>query len=134
MKIKSGQLDQFLQHDEEAFVDMIINEFLKVNMPELVEDIPIDGLQEMVSNGLAKARSYGFYNDGDLIAFIAVMFETAPNFDEQPEIQKALTDTSIPIEQRFDSIFTQAPGEAWEQAEANYDSDAWFPELKESQE
>ena len=113
MKIRREQFDRMLQHDEKAFVDMIINH-LQEESPELVEDIPTDELQEMVSNGIARARTYGLYSDEDLVAFVSVMFEIAPNFDEHPAIHRVLRDDTIPIEQRFDSLFERVPDEAWE--------------------
>jgi hypothetical protein len=129
MKIPKKQWDRLLQHDPEAFVDSII-EFLDQESPELVEDVPRDSLREMVANGITRARSHGFHTDEDLMAFVAVMFEIAPNFDEHPEILRALRDETVPLEERFDAIFDTVSQEAWSEAELNYDPEAWFPELK----
>ena len=57
------------------------------------------------------------------------MFEIAPNFDDQPQIRAALTDSRIPLEQRFDKMLEQVPGWAWENAERRKVSLAWFPDL-----
>ena len=61
------------------------------------------------------------------------MFEIAPNFDEIPEIQYALTDESIPQNKRFSQLFERRFDSAWElAADLNDDSaraSAWFPEL-----
>lgn len=128
MIIRRKQFDDFLQHDEPKFIDMFI-EHLQEQSPELVEDIPLDDLHAMVANGIARARSHGLYTDEDLMAFVAVMFEIAPNFDEHPAIRRVLADNSIPLEKRFDALFEKVPDEAWEEAEENYDAGAWFPEL-----
>lgn len=129
MKIPQKQWDHLLQQDSDTFVDTII-EFLDLESPELVEDIPRDSLREMVANGVIRARGHGYHTDEDLMAFVAVMFEIAPNFDEHPEIRKALRDETVPMEERFDSIFDRVRHQAWDEAELSYDPDAWFPELR----
>lgn len=130
MKIRKDLYDHYLQQDEEEFVDLII-EHLKIESPELVANLPKDSLQEMVANGLTKARSYGLNIDEHLIGFVSIMFEIAPSFDEQADIHKVLTDESIPPDKRFDAMFEDVSESAWEEAEENYDSDAWYPELRE---
>ena len=57
------------------------------------------------------------------------MFEIAPNFDEQPEINKCLRDESVRAEERLDMLFRRVSDEAWVEAEEDYDHEAWFPEL-----
>jgi hypothetical protein len=83
-----------------------------------VTRMPIDpvSLREMVTNGLARARSYDLEKPQDLTAFVAIMFDISPNFDEQPDIQRALRDKSIPIEQRFNTMIERVPDKAWEEA------------------
>lgn len=129
-KVPRSQLDAMLQIDENSFVSFII-EHLGQESPELIDGISTETLREMVSNGLARGRSHGLRNSGDLTAFVSVMFEIAPNFDEQPAIRRALGDETIPIDERFDSIFERVPDTAWTEAARDYDPDAWFPELRE---
>ncbi len=128
MKINKEQFDHFLQHNEPAFIKTIV-QHLQTESPELVDEISDEGLSEMVGNGLIRARSHGFHTDEDLMAFVAVMFEIAPNFDEQPDIQRVLSDSSIPLTNRFNALFDESLDQAWEEAEDNYDYRAWHPEL-----
>jgi hypothetical protein len=129
LTIREEQMNAFLLDDEQAFVDFII-EHLNEESPELIDRLPLDALREMVSNGIARAKKYGLRSPEDLTAFVAVMFEIAPNFDEQPEIHQVLQDESIPIDERFDLIFEKVSDEAWEEADRNYDYEAWFLELR----
>ncbi|KHD07819.1 hypothetical protein PN36_20755 [Candidatus Thiomargarita nelsonii] len=70
----------------------------------------------MVTNGLTRARCYDLEKPQDLTAFVAIMFDISPNFDEQPDIQRALRDKSVPIEQRFNTMIERVPDKAWEEA------------------
>lgn len=127
--IRKEQEDTFLLNDGEEFIDFII-EHLQDESPELIYRIPHDTLREMIHNGLKRAKGHGLSSPEDLTAFVSVMFEIAPNFDEQPDIRRVLRDENVPANERFDSIFERVSDEAWEEADQNYDYEAWFPELK----
>jgi len=131
LKVRKGQFDAFLS-DEEGFISFIIGHLCEES-PELIERIPPDDLREMVRNGLARARSHGLRSPGDLAAFVSIMFEIAPNFDEHPAIRQALDDARVPVDKRIDTLFERVPEKAWEEAEKNYDAKAWFPELQDEQ-
>lgn len=131
MKLSKEQEDHYLQQDEEKFVGLVV-EHLQEESPELIANLVDDSLREMIANGLKKARSYGINTDAQLIGFVSIMFEIAPNFDEQPDIHKILSSDKIPANDKFELIFGDAVSEeAWAEAENNYDEEAWFPELKE---
>lgn len=132
MKIRKDLYDHYLQQDEEEFVDLII-EHLKTESPELVANLPDVSFREMIANGLAKARSYGLNIDEHLIGFVSIMFTIAPNFDENAEIHKVLTDQSIAVDDRFKALFEKTLDHAWEDAEANYETLAWYPELRKKE-
>ncbi len=130
LEIRKEQEDAFLLHDEEAFISFII-EHLREEHYDYVSDMPDSMLHEMVSNGLARARSHGFTSPEDLTAFVALMFVMAPNFDEHPVLQKILDDRTIPEDQRLDRLLVDELNLCWEEVEENYDGEAWFPELKD---
>lgn len=133
LNIRKKQSDACLLNDEEEFVKFIVGH-LRQESPALVGGFSDDSMQSMVSSGLKRARGYGFRSPEDLTAFVSIMFEVAPNFDEQPEIHRVLTDETVPIDQRFDLIFENASEEAWDEANEKYDYEAWYPELKEEKE
>jgi len=127
LKIRNSQMDAFLPKEESEIVDFVV-EHLHEEHPGLVKSIDPQSLREMVSNGLARARSHGLRTLAPLTEFVALMFQIAPNFDEQPSIRSALRDTSIPEESRIERMFDTVPDAAWDRAESDYDTAAWFPE------
>lgn len=127
MIIRKSQFSQYLQEDESAFI-LLIGGHIRQEQPDMTACLSDDTLNEMISTGFERARSYGFRSDEDLTAFVCVMFEIAPNFDEQPELNQALSNTSIPINRRFDSLFEPRYDWAWQEAEKHYDTRAWFRE------
>lgn len=124
--IRQQQLDDYILQDEDDFVRSV-TEHIREENPERVADYPDSLLEEMVRTGINRAKSRGFERPEDLSAFVAVMFEIAPNFDEQTDISKILDDDQTPVEQKLDQLFELVSEEAWEEAEENYDADAWFP-------
>jgi hypothetical protein len=134
--IREEQFDAFLPKTDSEMIEFII-EHLQEETPELIDRIPLDGLQEMVGNGINRARSHKLSSLGNITAFVSIMFEIAPNFDEQPEIKQVLDDTNEPIDKNFDLLFEPRLDEAWEKATNGSPdnwAEAWFPELKESEE
>ncbi len=134
LRIRREQIAAFLPKNDRETVDFIIGH-LKDESPELVDRIPEDGLREMVSNGVDRARKYGLNSLADLAGFVSIMFEIAPNFDEIPEIQNVLSNRKIPPEAKFSMLFEKELDEAWEKAAESYDpeawAEAWFPELRD---
>jgi len=133
LTIRKEQLDQMFTHDEARFVDFVVRH-VQQECRDSVRDIDPVSLREMVTNGLARARAHGLRGPKDLTAFVAIMFEIAPNFDEQPDIRRALGDESVPLEGRFDAMLERVPDWAWEDAQRGKVSEAWFPELLAGQE
>jgi len=111
--------------DEDKFVEEIVTHE-KETHPDLEKKYEDEKLREMVRSGIKRAKKNRFVTSQDIRAFIAIMFEIAPNFDEEPEIKAVLDDKKIPTKQRFDNLWSSlVSDEAWEEAEANYDEAAW---------
>jgi hypothetical protein len=126
--IDRGQLEASLLADEDRFIAFIIRH-LQRECRDSVRDLDPVSLREMVSNGLVRARSHGLHKPMDLTAFISIMFEIGPNFDEQPDISRALRNPAIPADQRFGFMLGHVSEEAWEEAQRHRRSEAWFPDL-----
>ena len=90
-----------------------------------VEELPDEILLEMVRNGIARARNYGMSWESSLTAFVVLMFVIAPNFDQHPNIQQVLKDTTIVPDERIDHLWERTSEEDWEKVEQHYDSSAW---------
>ena len=129
--IRKEQMDAFGWQTEEEFVRFVM-EHIREESPERVLGYADEYFEEMVRNGLARARSHGFREEEDLAAFVAIMFEIAPNFDEQPNIKKVLDDKTIPSDRRFEQLWGLTSNEDWEEAKRNSREEAWFPSKEEA--
>lgn len=133
LKIRKEQFAAFAPKTDDEIIDFIVAH-LRTESADLVERLP--SLPEMVRNGVARARSHGLRSLEDLTAFVSIMFEVAPNFDEHPALREALEDESVEVDERLDGLFDSELDEAWEEA-ARYDgaawAEAWFPELKQAE-
>lgn len=136
-KIRKEQMDALHaaaepQHEDD--VVEFITGHLREESPALLDGLSPDYLREMIRNGVRRAGGHGLKSLEDATAFVSVMFEIAPNFDEHPDLARVLADESVPPHEKLDRLFTPELDDAWEQAEKNYDPDAWFPELREDKE
>ena len=94
--------------------------------PERVLDYDDKKLEEIVKIGIKRARSHDLERSEDVAAFVALMFEIAPNFDEQEEIKTILADTNYTPTERINQLWKRSSDEAWEEAEQSYKADVWF--------
>lgn len=124
--IRQKQLDDYILQDEDEFVRFLM-QHIREESPERVADYPDNLLEEMVRTGIERAKLHGFERPEDLSSFVAIMFEIAPNFDEQTEIKEFLDDEQTPTDEKLEKILETASEEAWAEAEESYDADAWFP-------
>ena len=133
LKIRKEQIDAFLPKTDEEVVDFIVAH-LREESPSLIERVPPESLREMVGNGVARARGHGLRRLEDLTAFVSIMFEIAPDFDEHTELRHVLRDDSIPADERMDELFDPELDDAWAEVARYRDpqarAEAWFPELK----
>ncbi len=125
--IRKEQIQQLIAPDELSLVRLIRN-LIREGNPERVKGYSDQLLDWMIRIGILRAESRGLSLAEDVAAFVAVMFEIAPNFDEHTEIDKALNGDSFPVAERFRQLFEHVSEEAWGEAEQNYNSKVWFPE------
>jgi hypothetical protein len=114
---------------ERRMVDRIV-QHIAVEHDDIVAGFPEPLLREMVENGIARARRHGLTWESNLTAFVALMFTVAPNFDEQPAIQRVMSNERLPADERF-GLLARLRGRHWRDARSRYDERAWFPELYE---
>jgi hypothetical protein len=119
-------MDSLIMGSDEEFVEFLVAH-VKEEHPGIETERDDETLREMVRGGIERAGSHELTTAEDITAFISIMFEIAPNFDEQPQIKAVLDDENTPPEQRLEKLWTPAvPEEAWDEAEKNYDENAWF--------
>lgn len=126
LTIRQEQMDSLIMGSDEEFVEFLVAH-VKEEYPGIETENDDETLREMVRGGIERAGDHELTTAEDITAFISIMFEIAPNFDEQPEIKAVLDDEKTPPEERLEKLWTPAvPEEAWEEAEKNYDDNAWF--------
>lgn len=92
--------------------------YIRAEHPDAVQAISDEELLRRVSLGIARAESHGLTWDSSITAFVAMMFEVAPTFDEQPAISRVLKDESIPADRRIEALWERTTDEDWDEAEA----------------
>jgi hypothetical protein len=123
--IRQEQIDTLIMGSDDEFVEFLVGH-VKEEHPDLSENYDDAALREMVKHGINRAKSHQLSTAEDLTAFISIMFEIAPNFDEQPQIKAVLDDKAFPPESRIERMWTDVVSEeAWEEAENNFDEKAW---------
>ncbi len=132
-KIRKEQIDAFLPQDDSSRIDFIL-EHLEDEHNEYISDMPTRVLRDMIANGLKRARQYGFNELEDMTVFVTWMFIIAPNFDEQSELKHLLHEKTLSAGERIDKMLADGLDSSWDEAQDNYNSDAWFPELQNEDE
>jgi hypothetical protein len=123
--IRQEQIDVLIKGTDEEFVEFLVDHVKKED-PELNSEYDDEKLREMVRGGIKRAESHGFTTAEDITAFISIMFEIAPNFDEQPDIKKVLDDENFSPKDRLERLWSPLVTEQnWEEASDIYDEAAW---------
>jgi hypothetical protein len=124
--IREEQIQHFIAADEEQLVE-VVSRAVREAKPERVADYDDKKLEKMVRIGIERAKSHELKRAENITAFVAVMFEISPRFDEQAEIQQVLNDTTFPPDERFYQLFERVSDNAWLEAERLYEDTFWFP-------
>ena len=128
IQIRPEVLAAFQAQSEAALLDRVA-EHVRAEHAHIVEGLPEPLVREMVANGLARARRHGLSAESSLTAFVALMFEIAPNFDEHPAARSVLTDARLLPDDRVEALIPRLKERHWREARHRYDERAWFPEL-----
>ncbi|PWV64757.1 hypothetical protein [Plasticicumulans acidivorans] len=127
--IDQDQYDRLLQGDPQGFIAETYR-FLCDTQPGAMRGIPEHLMLDMIAAAIARARRHGFDSDEQVMGFVGLMFEIAPNFDEEPTLRAILDDRSRPAAERWEALFADTPEltQAWERAAypTFYDHKAWL--------
>jgi hypothetical protein len=76
------------------------------------------------------SRRHGLESDRQVIGFVSLMFEVAPNFDREPVLAALLANRAVPPAERWRRLFAPEPAveAAWARAaEPGFrDASAWW--------
>lgn len=123
--LKTAQIQHFIAADENELVDVIAKSIRLANGTR-VASYDDKELGSMVKIGIARARTHGLTRAEAIAAFVAVMFEIAPRFDEQVEINEVLKDERFAPEVRLSQLFDRVTDAAWIEAQKKYEDSFWF--------
>ena len=125
--IRQEQIDTLIKGSDEEFVEFLVGH-VKEEHPDLTSKYDDQTLRVMVRGGIRRAESHGLTTAEDTTAFISIMFEIAPNFDEQTQIKTVLDDDKFPPEDRIERLWSPiVSDEDWDEAAENYNESSWFP-------
>lgn len=134
LKIRAEQMQAFQVAADAAFIKKLVKHLREkhgdtgVQLPTgtfLVFELSEETLEAMVRSGFERARRYGFASEADLAGFVAVMLETAPNFDDHPLLQRGLKDERVKLEDRLAALLQNATEANWGVVKEDYDPTAW---------
>lgn len=118
-----------LQADANGFIAHALRSVAET-MPDELRGIPIHLAWGMAETAIARARGHGLSSDNDILGFVHVMFEIAPNFDQEPTLRMFLSNSRQTPSQRWQALFAGTPelDAAWEHAALPgfYDERAWL--------
>jgi hypothetical protein len=123
-RIRREQEKEFEKYAEQVFLKETVV-YVKEQHADKVAGLSDDTIAERVRSGTARARSYGLRREGSILFFLALMFDIAPNFDEQPGIRRALIHGEGSADARMDELLDNTSDEDWDQAEESYDGRKW---------
>lgn len=127
--IRQEQIQHFIAEDDIALV-RLIRQIMRECCPVRVENYSDKILDGMIKLGMEKAKKHNFAKAETVAAYVAVMFEIAPNFDEQPMIKQVLEDPNYVVDDRFFQLWQRVDEKVWQEAEDGYDAKMWFPDKK----
>jgi TRAP-type mannitol/chloroaromatic compound transport system substrate-binding protein len=125
--IKQTQIQYFIAANDDELTK-IVTEAARAANAERLAEYDDETVTEMIKLGIRRARAHNFERAEIIAAFVAVMLEIAPNFDEEEQIKLALSDANFPPDERFFLLFERVSDESWQAAENLYDARVWFPE------
>lgn len=130
--IRQEQIDALIKGTDEEWIEFLVRH-VKEEFPDKTAEYDDETLRVMVRQGIERAEKHELTTAEDQTAFISIMFEIAPNFDEQPQIKAVLDDEQFAPEDRIERLWSPLVSEEdWEEAEKNYNEKAWFPEDAET--
>ena len=122
--IRNEQIQHFIAATDAELIKLIA-EIIREGTVARVGGHADETLEKMVETGIERARSHGLTNAEDIAAFVGIMFEIAPNFDENEEIKAILADGNFAGEEKFNQLFGRTSEELWQKLEQKYDARAW---------
>jgi len=119
-------MKRLLEHFRQNYADTILtlpsgNKLVSKSVSEL-DDAQ---LKEILECGVSRARSHGITNESSIGAFVAIMLEAAPNFDEHPALQQTLSNSAVEPNARVGTLLEIFTEEILEAVRSKYNANIW---------
>jgi hypothetical protein len=129
--IKKEQIEKFIAEDDTQLV-RVLRDIIREAFHEGVAIHSDETLDGMIRIGIERAKSRGFSMAPDIAAFVAIMFEISPDFDQEEQIDAFLKDETFSDSMKIEQMLGRVQDGDWIKAEETYDPVAWFPEAETS--
>ena len=101
--------------DQEDLLEHIID-YLCEEQAEAVAGLSDAEIKRRALMAISRAERHELDQPEAITAFASLMFLVAPDFDAQPNIAKALSDTDVPAALRLTEIFSKTSEADWDEA------------------
>lgn len=125
--IRKDQIQSFIADSDEE-LNSEVAKAVRYAVGDRVAPYDDAELEKMVVIGIDRARANKLTAPEDIAAFVAIMFEVAPRFDEQQEVRAALDNNAFTMGERLARLFDMTTDAPWIDAERRYDDSFWFPD------
>jgi hypothetical protein len=122
---EANYVRQIVAHIRGSYADS------KVVLPDddrerTVSELSEEELERWVRAGINKARVYELTLQSSISAFVALMFDVAPNFDDHRLCEVLLGDEEKQPDERIDEVLSVLSEKNWEAIRRDYDPQAWL--------
>lgn len=125
--LRHQHIEAFQKLGEKDFVESMLSH-LRTHHEESVAELSDPIVRNRIKTGMARAKRYGLLRRDHLTGYIALMFDIAPNFDEQPVIHRILKPLNVPAEARMERLSSAPTPEDWLEAVDLADPSVWEQE------
>ena len=137
LTVRQDQMD-VMQAVADTNFERQIAAHLRTSYSESVVRLPNDGgqfrlselsdedLERWIRAGISKARSYELRIQSSIAAFVALMFDVAPNFDGHRLCEVLLGDEERTPDERIDDVLSVLSEKNWEAIRNDYNPQAWL--------
>ena len=123
--IRTEQLDAMQETIDVALLADICDH-LSQRHAASIEGYSDDLLDELIWEGMKRARRFGIRRGKHIRVFVTIMFLTAPNFWELEKARNILTEEGTPEDRKMERLANEMTDDGWEQARDLHNDEKWY--------
>lgn len=125
MKIRKEQHIEFQKQLAQKELPDQLERALKGEFSKYIVGLTDEVLRKRIGVAIDRAKRYDIKTMPEVLRYMILMLEYAPNFDEHPVIKRVLMNESIPPEERVYELDKQTLVIHWMQVETMKDNRVW---------